>query len=65
MTYELLGFTFTFGQDENGAVTSITTPNLSVGITTIPSYTLNFSPALTVAQAEQLVADILAMLGIS
>lgn len=61
MTYELAGFTFTFGQDANGLVTSITTPDLGV----VQAYTLNFSPGLTVVQAEQVVAGILALLGLN
>ena len=65
MNYEIAGFTFRFGLDENGNVVSITTPDIGIGpVMVLNSTVINYNLALTVAEAQSVVYGILAVLGL-
>jgi hypothetical protein len=66
MQYDIAGLTFEFEQDEDGLVTTIVTPDITVGpVALFPATRIDFSPGRTVQQAQQIVQDLLAALGIS
>lgn len=65
-TYTFAGFTFTFNLDGSGNVFEIITPAITIaGIGILGSTLISLDPSQTVPQAQEIVRQFLAKLGIT